>query len=180
MSPISRPARRLRRRSLALVALVGCLSVGLSTTGATVQAELPTPPPGNFMPSTPPPVPEFWYTGSEADNIPGGGTVVLFTHPDVVLAHPYNWGVFHLTGPKPLQTKHSVACGDLGCVYNHLDWTVDAERVSGCATNTTTCDVKVAPGGAGWAAVMVRQNTEPPLIFLLWNSLVPGGTISGP
>ena len=179
MSPISRPARRLRRRSLALVALVGCLSVGLSTTGATVQAELPTPPPGNFMPSTPPPVPEFWYTGSEADNIPGGGTVVLFTHPDVVLAHPYNWGVFHLTGPKPLQTKHSVACGDLGCVYNHLDWTVDAERVSGCATNTSTCDVKVAPGGAGWAAVMVRQNTEPPLIFLLWNSLVPGGTISG-
>ena len=180
MSLESRPAQRLRRRSLALVALIGCLSMNLSATDATAQGGLPTPPPGDFAPNGPPPVPEYWYTGSEADNIPAGGTVVLFTHPDVVLTHPYSYGVFRLKGPQPLQTKHSVACGDLGCVYNHLDWSVfSGDVVSGCGTNSSTCDVEVPPQATGWTAVMVRQNTEPPLIFLLWNSLVPGGTIRG-
>jgi hypothetical protein len=106
-------------------------------------------------------------------NIPGGGTVVLLTHPD-------KKGVFHLTGPAPLQSLKSVACGDQACVYNHLDWTVmGATVVSGCRTNTTSCDVKVGPRGSTWAGVINRQNNNAPLIFLLWNSEKPGGTISG-
>jgi hypothetical protein len=106
-------------------------------------------------------------------NIPGGGTVELFMHPD-------KKGVFHLVGPAPLQTSTSVACGDQACVYNHLDWTVmGGDVVSGCGANTTSCDVKVGPRGSSWAGVINRQNNEAPLIFLLWNSEKPGGTISG-
>jgi hypothetical protein len=106
-------------------------------------------------------------------NIPGGGTVVLFTHPN-------KKGVFELSGPAPLQTSTSVACGEQACVYNHLDWTVmGGDVVSGCGANTTSCDVKVAPRGSTWAGVINRQNNEAPLIFLLWNSEKPGGTISG-
>ncbi len=121
----------------------------------------------------PPPVPSYWYTGSEDMGIPGGGTVELFTHPG-------KHGVFRLTGPEPLQTSKSVACGEEACVYNHLDWSVvGGEVVSGCQANTTSCDVKVEPRGTSWAGVIDRQNNDAPLIFLLWNSDQPGGTISG-
>jgi hypothetical protein len=106
-------------------------------------------------------------------NIPGGGTVELFTHPG-------KHGVFRLTGPEPLQTSRSVACGEEACVYNHLDWSVmGGDVISGCGTNTTSCDVKVEPRGTSWAGVINRQNNDAPLIFLLWNSDQPGGTISG-
>jgi hypothetical protein len=169
----------LRSRNAALVALIACLSMSLPATEAAGQPGLPPMPP-TTIPSVPPPVPECWYTGTTGDYgtpcpgmaIPAGGTVVLFTHPG-------KDGVFHLTGPAPLQTKQHVSCGaESGiCLYNHMDWTVGAERVSGCETNSTTCDVRV-PKGAGWEAVYVRQNTGPKLLYALWGGL-PGGIISG-
>jgi len=99
------------------------------------------------------------------------GTVVLFTHPD-------KKGIFKLSGPAPLQTKLAVACGDAGCVYNHLDWSVSGTVVSGCQANTTVCDVRVAPAPS-WTPVFVRQNNNPALLYLLWNSGKPGATITG-
>ena len=153
MSPVSRPAQKLRRQSLALVALIGCLSMSLALT---------TPAYGNSGQEKPPPVPKVWYTG-DGISIPGGGTVVLFTHPD-------KHGVFRLTGPAPLQFKHQVACGDAGCVWNHLDWSLfSGEVVSGCGANEPTCDVRV-----GTRLRLVRRHgppeQQPPLIYLLWNS----------
>jgi hypothetical protein len=99
---------------------------------------------------------------------------MLFTHPD-------KDGVFRLTGPAPLQFTRTVACGSTACVKNHLDWSLSGGLVESgsCGENTTTCDVKVAPRGKSWVGVMNRQNNEAPLIFLLWNSDQPGGTISG-
>jgi hypothetical protein len=105
------------------------------------------------------------------------GTVVLFTHPD-------SDGIFKLTGPAPLQTEKPVACGDAGCVYNHLDWDSSygggvLDAVDGtCKSNTSTCDVKVPPLST-WTPVFVRQNNDPALLYLLWDSGKPGGTISG-
>ena len=168
-SSTTRASARWRFGLLAgAVALGMALSVPTVSLGGAAAAPLPrggTP--------KPPPVPSYWYTGSEDMNIPGGGTVVLFTHPN-------KKGVFNLTGPEALQTTKSVACGEEACVYNHLDWTVmGAEVVSGCGANTTSCDVKVGPRGKTWAGVINRQNNEAPLIFLLWNSEAPGGTISG-
>lgn len=97
----------------------------------------------------------------------------------MLLTHPDKHGVFRLTGPAPLQFKQQVACGDLGCVYNHLDWSLSSgAAISGCGTNESTCDVRVGTG-YGWSGVMVRQSNNPPLIYLLWNSGKPGGTISG-
>jgi hypothetical protein len=40
---------------------------------------------------------------------------------------------FELTGPAPLQTTAPVACGDAGCLYNHLNWSSGSEpRASQC------------------------------------------------
>jgi hypothetical protein len=125
----------------------------------------------------PPPVPSYYYTGNGI-NIPTGATVVLFTHPNLFLSPAARW-VFHLTGPEPLQSKVQVACGGAGCVWNHLNWSVLAgQERGGCDLNQTVCDVEPA-AGYFWSAVMVRQNNNPPLIYLLWDSGKPGGTISG-
>ena len=168
----SSTARASVRRRFGLLAGAVALGMGLSVPSVLVGGAAAAPFPWDTTPK-PPPVPSYWYTGSEDMAIPGGGTVMLFTHPD-------KEGVFRLTGPEPLQTSKSVACGSTACVYNHLDWSVmSGEVVSGCGANTTTCDVKVASRGKGWVGVMNRQNNEAPLIFLLWNSDQPGGTISG-
>ncbi len=160
------------RRRFGLLAGAVALGMGLSVPLVSVGAAAAAPLPRGTTPK-PPPVPTYWYTGSEDMNIPGGGTVELFTHPD-------KNGVFRLTGPAALQTSKSVACGEEACVYNHLDWSVmGGVVVSGCGANTTSCDVKVGPRGSSWAGVINRQNNEAPLIFLLWNSDQPGGTISG-
>jgi len=98
--------------------------------------------------------------------------------------HPDKDGVFSLTGPAPLQTKTAVACGDAGCVYNHLNWyssygaSVPGAVNGTCKSNTTVCDVKVPPLRT-WTPVFVRQNNNPALLYLLWNSGKPGGTITG-
>ena len=131
----------------------------------------------------PPPVPHCYYTGSgygtcEDYIIPAPGTIILLTHPD-------KNGVFKLTGPAPLQTTIAVACGDAGCVYNHLDWASSygggvADAVDGtCKSNTTVCNVQVPPGLQTWTPVFVRQNNNPAILYLLWNSDKPGATISG-
>ena len=85
---------------------------------------------------------------------------------------------FKLSGPAPLQTKDAVACGDLGCVYNHLDWSVFVKLGSGCKANTTSCEVNVQPRPT-WTPVYVRQNNNPAILYLLWNSGKPGATITG-
>ena len=88
--------------------------------------------------------------------------------------------VVQLTGPAPLQFKTPVACGDAGCLYNHLNWVVGpgALGTTGCQPNTTTCSVKIAPGSSSWVPVLVNQNDYPVALFLLWT---PAGahTISG-
>jgi hypothetical protein len=124
----------------------------------------------------PPPVPECYYQGSgfgscEGIVLPTPGVVIKFTHPG-------KGGIFRLSGPSPLQTKKAVACGDAGCVFNHLDWAVYARVVSGCAPNTTECVVRVPPGPT-WTPVYVRQNNNPAILWLLWNSGRPGGVIKG-
>ena len=130
----------------------------------------------------PPPVDPCYYQGSgyglcEGIVLPHPGAVVLLTHPD-------KDGIFHLKGPAPLQTKQSVACGDAGRVYNHLDWATSygsgvPDAVDGtCQSNTTVCNVRVGNAYA-WTPVFVRQNNEPALLYLLWNSDKPGATISG-
>ena len=88
---------------------------------------------------------------------------------------------FYLTGPAPLQSTKSVACGDLGCVYNHLNWVLGlgASAVLGCKPNQSTCDVRVAPG-SGWVAVYVRQNNDPAILYAIYNTGKKGGaTIYG-
>src|ERR1019366_6276468 len=110
--------------------------IGLAVSAAACSSAQPTVTPSSSAPTTvsssststtvsqttdnPPPVPHCYYTGSgyglcEDYVIPMPGEVVLFTRPD-------KDGIFRLTGPAPLQTKLAVACGDAGCVYNHLDW----------------------------------------------------------
>ncbi|MGA2806152.1 MAG: hypothetical protein ABSF89_17495, partial [Acidimicrobiales bacterium] len=116
-----------------------------------------------------PPVPHCYYTGSgygtcEGYIIPGPGTVILLTHPD-------KNGIFKLTGPAPLQTTTAVACGDAGCVYNHLDWATSygggvSDAVDGtCKSNTTVCNVQVPPGLQTWTPVFVRQNNNPAILY---------------
>ena len=149
-------------------------TTGASSTTSVAPSSTTTP---NQSVDKPPAVPHCYYTGSGyglCENIvlPMPGTVVLFTRPD-------KDGVFKLTGPAPLQTKVAVACGDAGCVYNHLDWSNYATLVSGCQPNTTVCDVRVAEGLSTWTPVFVRQNNDPAILYLLWNSGKPGATISG-
>ena len=131
----------------------------------------------------PPPVPPCYYQGSgygtcEGIVLPHPGAVELLTHPD-------KDGIFHLKGPTPLQTTQSVACGDAGCVYNHLDWSSSygsgvTDAVDGtCESNTTVCNVQVPPLLQTWTPVFVRQNNNPAILYLLWNSDKPGATISG-
>jgi hypothetical protein len=163
-------ARRIIALGLAMFALASTSSlIGRAVSPASAATS-------SASATKPPPIPHCYYTGSgyglcEGIVLPMPGTVITLTHPDKT-------GVFKLTGPAPLQTKKAVACGDLGCVYNHLDWAVFATRVSGCKSNTTTCNVRVRQSSR-WTPVYVRQNTALPILYLLWNSGKPGGTISG-
>ena len=181
--------------------------IGLAVSAAACSSAQPTVAPSSSAPTTvsstststtagssststtvsqttdnPPPVPHCYYTGSgyglcEDYVIPMPGEVVLFTRPD-------KDGIFRLTGPAPLQTKLAVACGDAGCVYNHLDWNSSygggvPDAVDGtCKSNTTVCDVQVPPLSS-WTPVFVRQNNDPAILYLLWNSGKPGAVISG-
>ena len=121
----------------------------------------------------PPPIPTCYYTGSgygdcEGYVIPGGGSVVPLTVANKT-------DEFKLQGPAPLQWTKPVACGDLGCVYNHLDWFVapGVTVVKGCKTNVSFCWVIVDPGTRAWVPVYVRQNNDSPTIYLIFNSGTP-------
>jgi hypothetical protein len=121
----------------------------------------------------PPPIPNCYYTGSgygscEGYVIPGGGSVVPLTVANKT-------DEFKLQGPAPLQWTKPVACGDLGCVYNHLDWFVapGLTVVKGCTTNVSICWVTVSPGTTAWVPVYVRQNNDSPTIYLIFNSGTP-------
>ena len=155
----------------------------VSSTSTTIVSSTTTSTTVNQTPGEPPPVPHCYYTGSgygtcEGYIIPAPGTVILLTRPD-------KNGIFKLTGPAPLQTKVSVACGDAGCVYNHLDWATSygsgvSNAVDGtCKSNTTVCNVQVPPGLQTRTPVFVRQNNNPAILYLIWNSDKPGATISG-
>ena len=154
-----------------------------STSPSTTVSPTSTSTTANQAKHEPPPVPHCYYTGSgygtcDGYVIPGPGTVTLLTHPD-------KNGIFKLTGPAPLQTTTAVACGDAGCVYNHLDWATSygggvPDAVDGtCKSNTTLCNVQVPPGLQAWTPVFVRQNNNPAILYLIWNSDKPGATISG-
>ena len=145
-----------------------CLVGGTITSIAAAQASN----------RKPPPVPQCYYTGSgyglcEGNVIPEPGSVVK-------LIYPNKKGVFELTGPTPLQWTRAVACGDMGCVYNHLDWSIGtgARKVSDCGVEQSICNVKV---GAfySWAPVYVRQNNNPATLYLLWDSTKVGAFIHG-
>jgi len=88
-------------------------------------------------------------------------------------------GVFKLTAPPkataPQRTK-PVACGDIGCDYNHYDWIVyGGEKGSagivkdvGCHMNQPTCTITLATGGSQWTPVLVTLDDLPVVIFLLY------------
>lgn len=105
--------------------------------------------------------------------IPAGSAVVTLIRPD-------RNGVFKLAGPAPLQFAHSVACGDAGCIYNHLDWGVGtgASVVSGCQGNMSRCAVRIIGGSVNWTPVLVRQNNDPALVYLLWQPAGPPPTVA--
>lgn len=176
----TRHVRPLLRHAALVLAVVICSLTSLAGPGsAPVRAA-----------DTPPPIPQCFYTGSgygscEGYTIPGGGTVVPMIYPD-------KKGIFKLTGPAPLQFTHWVACGDAGCVYNHLDWMVgmDLTEVAGCGKNQPACNVcfkganrqcvsHLSPPASEWTAVYVRQNNDPPIVYLLWLSGKTGGSIRG-
>jgi hypothetical protein len=114
------------------------------------------------------------YFTCQGEIIPGGGTVQTLTTPDAGNA-------FSLSGPAPLQSTKPVACGDAGCVYNHLDWYLGSgvSRKTGCGENQTSCVVTVTPGAATWAVVYVRQNNDPKTLWALWRKGGPDVTLSG-
>jgi hypothetical protein len=168
---VARAPRRawsLGWQTLLVLALVACTFTGVPGPGSAQGRAR----------NAPPPIPQCYYTGSgygscEGYVVPGGGTVVPMTYPD-------KNGVFKLSGPAPLQFREHVACGDLGCIFNHLDWNYAAGiAVSGCATNTSTCSVKLTTQQYAWRPVYVRQNNDPPIIYLLWLSGKTGGSIRG-
>jgi len=123
--------------------------------------------------TSPPPVPACFSEVGICQGVPlksAIGAVKLTSAPH---------GLFKLTGPAPLQTTEPVACGDLGCLFNHLDWIIGGGIVKkGCQTNTTSCEVQITPGADFWVPVVVNQNDFPKALFLLWT---PAGahTISG-
>lgn len=152
------------RRGLAVLVMAAVVVVsGLVSTGV-----------GEAKGTTkPPPIPTCYYTGSgygdcEGYIIPGGGTVIPLTVANKT-------DKFKLKGPAPLQSTKPVACGDAGCVYNHLDWFVGdgAKVVWGCKTNVSKCWVIVRPGTRAWVPVYVRQNNDSPTIYLIFNSGKP-------
>ncbi len=158
-----------RRAVVRCSALVVVVAAVFGTVGIRAQAQ-----PAE---KAPPPIPDCFKTGSgyglcNGMVIPGGGTIVKME-----VANKKD--TFLLTGPAPLQTTKSVACGDLGCVYNHLNWSLGpgVSPVLGCQPNQTTCDVTVAPGSTQWTAVYVRQNNDAPILWAIWNTGKKGGAV---
>jgi hypothetical protein len=149
------------RRGLAALVMAAVVVVSGLVSSGVAEAKGTT---------KPPPTPTCYYTGSgygdcEGYIIPGGGTVVPLT-----VANKKD--KFKLKGPAPLQSTKPVACGDAGCVYNHLDWFVagGVKVVSGCKTNVSKCWVIVPRGTKMWVPVYVRQNNDSPTIYLIFNS----------
>jgi len=90
-----------------------------------------------------------------------------------------------VTGPAPLQTKLAVACGDAGlCLQpSRLEQLLRRRRSRRRRRHLqgrtqTVCDVQVPPLSS-WTPVFVRQNNDPAILYLLWNSGKPGAVISG-
>jgi hypothetical protein len=149
------------------------LAAGRSSTTPTVTPSSATPTTAGSSSATsttqtqtngkPPPVPHCYYTGSgygycEGIVLPMTGTVVLFTHPD-------RSGVFRLGGPTPLQTKD---------VSTTISTGPCAPRSSPDAKRTRPRVMSVSSPFRAWTAVFVRQNSDPVLLYLLWNSGQPG------
>jgi len=115
--------------------------------------------------TTPPPVPACYSGTGECHGV--------FLKSAIGATQDLNAkeGRFDLTGPAPLQTTKPVACGELGCLYNHLNWSVGegGKSATGCQPNETTCTVETAPGAAEWVPVLVNQNDFPVALFLLWS-----------
>ncbi len=153
---------RHRHTFAVLVMVVTVIATQLVATGEVVAQSV----------TKAPPIPSCYYTGSgygtcEGYVIPGGGSVVPLTVANKT-------DEFKLQGPAPLQYTKAVACGDLGCIFNHLNWFVGGGTVvKGCGTNESTCDVIVPPGTTGWVPIYVRQNNEAPTIYLIFNSGKP-------
>lgn len=123
-----------------------------------------------------PPIPDCFRTGSgyglcDGTQIPGGSAIVQMTAENKKSS-------FYLTGPAPLQSTKAVACGDLGCVYHHLNWVLGsgASAVLGCGVNQSTCDVRVAPG-VGWTAVYVRQDNDTATLYAIYNTGKKDGAV---
>ncbi len=128
----------------------------------------------------PPPLPSCFETGSgyglcQGEVIPGGGSVTKLIAPED------SKGDFVLTGPAPLQSTKPVACGDEGCVYNHLNWYIGsgAAAVKGCGVNESVCEVRVAQSLPIWSVVYVRQNNDDKILWAIWNSGHPAHKIKG-
>lgn len=168
----SRLSRTLHRSSIraALAVSVIAMSAAFGALGSTIAPASAS--------QGPPAIEKCWYTG--ISTTPGDCEGMQFRTPAsvVVLTNPDKNGDFKLTGPAPLQTKAPVTCGDAGCLYNHLNWSPGGQVVTGCQPNLTFCEVKVNPGYA-WTPVFVAQNDYNQILFLLWNSGTPSGTISG-
>jgi hypothetical protein len=157
------PTKDRRRRTRAAIVLIACSVAVLAWTLPALAA------------SGPPSVPACYsQTGA-------CGGIFIKAAVGVVKRTSGQHGVFTLTSPAPLQFTAPVSCGDAGCLYNHLNWTVggNASVVSGCDANDSVCKVKVAPGGA-WSPVLANQNDYPVTpVFLLWTPPRGNHEISG-
>ena len=125
----------------------------------------------------PPPVPECFY--HDTNGVPCDGLIFYKPSAVVKVTVADKNGVFTLNGPAPLQYTKPVMCGE-ACVYNHLNWSISGPLVvSGCQVNDSTCRIRLSPGGTGWFPVLVQQNNDYPVLFLVWNSGKVGFTLSG-
>lgn len=154
-------------RRLAALALAACIVTGILGPASAVGKST-----GRI-----PPVPACYKQAGPCEGIflkATGEPITKVTTSD-------SKGVFELSGPAPLQTTTPVGCGDLGCIYNHLNWVVGtgAQVVRGCEPNTSSCSVKVPPGTTGWIPVLVNQNDYPVALFLVYNSGKVGYKLSG-
>lgn len=154
--------RRLRLVWLLRRAFVAACAGAIAATVAVAPA-------GAVGRTTPPPVPACWHSVNGCPGFQYRGPV----SPALLTSAKH--GVFSLSGPAPLQTTSPVACGDEGCLYNHLNWGIGpgGSSAGGCVPNTTTCKVKIAPGSTDWVPVIVNQNDYPQAFWLLWTPANP-------
>jgi len=149
------PSVRGKRAGLVAAALLSVC--GGSVLAAESFAETDT--------TKPPPVPACYSGTGECHGI--------FLKAEIGATQDLNAkeGVFALTGPGPKQTTTPVSCGDAGCLYNHLNWSIGegGSSQTGCQPNETSCTVKTTPGGTEWVPVLVNQNDFPVALFLLWS-----------